>query len=207
MNDLADNNFNPWFSIWTKPRATIRKIVETDPSYRVFILVGIAGIANALDRASARSLGDHLDWPYVVLMAAVMGPIIGIIGLYIAGALIRWTGQWLGGKAPLEHIYAAIAWSSVPIVFGLALWIPELIIFREELFTEETPRIAENLTLAYLLLGFIAIELVIAIWALVIFLKALGEVQHFSAWKALANVVLAFLAIFIPIFIVVILLL
>ena len=32
-------------------------------------------------------------------------------------------------------------------------------------------------------------------WSIVVFLKSLGQVQGFSAWKALGNVVLAMLAV------------
>jgi hypothetical protein len=51
---------NPWLSIWTKPRATVRYLVKNDPDRHVPLLAVLGGIANALGRASQRSLGDQM---------------------------------------------------------------------------------------------------------------------------------------------------
>ena len=58
-------------------------------------------------------------------------------------------------------------------------------------------------TAATLSIGFGIIQLAIGIWGLIIMLHALGEVQGFSAWMALLNIVLAGLAIFILLFLIV----
>ena len=72
----------------------------------------------------------------------------------------------------------------------MLLWIPELLLFGEELFTEATPRLDAAPELQGLLLVFVAVELTAALWAFVAFLKCLGEVQGFSAWRALLNLLL-----------------
>lgn len=196
-------SLNPWISMWVKPRATIQKIVDTNPDHLVMVLAAISGFARVLDRASMKSLGDKYEWPIIFLIAAFLGPIGGIISLYIGGALIRWAGRWIGGSASTQNIQAALAWSSVPIVWALMLWIPELALFGQELFTTETPNIDASTVLTFALFGFSAIELTIGIWTMVVFLKCLGQVQGFSAWKALGNVVLAGLVIIVPIVLVV----
>jgi len=43
-----------------------------------------------------------------------------------------------------------------------------------------------NPSLLIALTGFGIVELVISIWSFIVFLKCLGEVHRFSAWKALA---------------------
>jgi hypothetical protein len=181
---------NPWVSIWIRPRETIRWIVETDPTRQVILLAALSGIAQSLARASERSLGDIISVPIIFIIALIAGSIGGILSLYIGGALLRWTGSWFGGQAASEEVRAAIAWSSVPIIWSLLLLIPELALFGEELFTSATPRIDANPLLQFLLLGFVAVEIVISIWAFVLFLKCLGEVHRFSAWKALGAVVI-----------------
>jgi hypothetical protein len=199
IQQQQSQSLSPFFSIWVKPRETIRKIVETDLTKYVIPLAILAGIGQALDRASARSVGDSLPLIAILAICLIFGPVGGIISLYIGGALFRWTGSWLGGQASPEEVRAAIAWSSVPTIFILPLWIPELLIFGEELFTSSTPRIESNPILAILLLGFAAIEIVIGIWAFVVLLKSLGEVHRFSAWRAFGAVILGTLVILIPI--------
>lgn len=112
-----DQVLNPWVSIWTTPRATIQHIVDTDPERWVMVLAAISGFAQVLDRASMRNLGDKMEWPAILLVAAIAGPITGIISLSLGGALIRWSGSWIGGNASSQNIRAAIAWSSVPIIW------------------------------------------------------------------------------------------
>jgi hypothetical protein len=158
----------------------------------------LAGVGQALDRASSRSIGDSIPLVAILAICVILGPIGGIISLYIGGALFRWSGSLLGGQASSQEVRAAIAWASVPTIAVLSLWIPELLIFGEELFTSATPRIDANPFLAVLLLGFAAIEIIAAIWAFVISLQSLGEVHKFSAWKALGAVVLGTLVILVP---------
>jgi hypothetical protein len=195
---------NPWLSMWIKPRATIQQIVDHDPVRLVLVLAAISGFSEALDRASMKNMGDSLEWPMIIAIAAFVGPLVGIVGLYIGGALIRWTGNWMGGNSSSENIRAAMAWSSVPVIWSLVLWIPELAIFGPELFTSETPKMDENFSLIILFVSFAVVELILGIWAFVVFLKSLGQVQGFSAWKALGNAILASLVVIVPIALVVV---
>ena len=189
---------NPWVSMWTKPRATIQQIVDTQPNHLVLLLASIGGFAQVLDNATIKSVGDKLEWPTIVLIAAIAGPFGGIIGLYLGSVLIRWAGILLGGNASSQEIRAAIAWSNVPVIWALVLWIPELALFGQELFTTETPKIDANPSLGLVLLGFSVIGSTIGIWTIVVFLKCLGQVQGFSAWKALCNAILPGLLIVLP---------
>jgi hypothetical protein len=202
MESVNEQIMNPWISIWTKPRATIQQIVDTNPERLVLLLAGVGGFSTVLNHASTKSLGDKLDWPMLFLIAAIVGPVAGIITLYIASALIRWTGNWIGGKATSQHIRAAMAWSTVPEVFALPLWIPLLGIFGQEMFTSEMPRLQANPSLSIVFFSLAAIGLAIGIWEFVIYLKCLGQVQGFSAWKALGNSLLALMVVVLPLVII-----
>lgn len=188
----------PFISIWFKPRETIRRIVETDPGRHVVLLAALAGVGETLDRASGRSLGDILPFGVVLAFGLVLGPIAGIISIYLGGALYRWSGSWLGGQATTEQVRASLAWSSVPVIAALPLWILQILMVGEEMFTTSTPRLEANPLLAILLLGIIAIEVGAAIWAFILLLNTLAEVHRFSAWKALGALVLGSLVIIVP---------
>ncbi len=190
---------SPWFTMWTQPRQTIRHIVNTDPYYHVKLLAAIAGIGHALNRASNRSAGDDLPLIAILLLAVVVGSIGGIISLHISGALLKWTGGWIGGNAQKHEIRAAIAWSSVIAIWLMILWIPQLLLFGKEMFTTETPRMDSSTFLTILFWSLALIEMVFGIWAFIVYLKSLGEVQGFSAWKAFGNVLLAGFVIIVPI--------
>ena len=202
METQASQPLNPWLSIWFRPRATIRYIISTDPTYRVYSLAALGGISKVLDRAMSRAWGDSMAWYWIVLLVLVGGPVAGVFGLYIGGAIFRWVGSKLGGAATSEEVRAAIAWASLPGIAGLVFIIPYLIFLRSEAFTSETPRldaiVAQSPAWAILvsLLGIylIVIGVVLSLWQLVLLSKTLGEVHGFSAWRG-------FLTYFIPSFV------
>lgn len=188
--------------MWLRPRATIQHVIDTAPSRWVIVIAMISGISSALDRAALRESGDVFSVATIFGLAIVLGPIGGIIQLYLFGGLLRWTGSWIQGEAEYEEIRAAIAWSSIPIVWSIWLWVPSVLIFGEELFTSETPMLDADPFLAVQLIAFGFVEFAIGIWAFVIFLLALAQVQRFSVTRALINVIMAVLIIFLPLFLI-----
>lgn len=189
---------NPWFSMWLHPRRTIRQIVETNPDRLVLLLAAVGGIVEALINASSDSKGENMSLQAILLTALIGGPLMGVIGLWLGGALLRWTGGWIGGQADSRRIRATLAWANVPLVWSLLLWIPALLLFGAELFATATPILDASTMLSGLYMVFSFGIGIVSIWAFVVFLHALGEVQGFSAWKALGNSILAGLAVLVP---------
>lgn len=123
----ADHALNPWVSIWTKPRATIQQIVDTDPKRLVIVLACLGGFAHFLDRASQKAMGDNLDWHIIFIIAALAGPVLGVISLYLFSALLQWTGGWIGGHATFRDLQADFAWSTVPKIWASYSGYPRLL--------------------------------------------------------------------------------
>ncbi|MDY7041747.1 MAG: Yip1 family protein, partial [Chloroflexota bacterium] len=178
---------SPWLTIWVKPRQTIRRIVDSDPQHQVILLAMLGGIFQVLNQSSSRHLGDTLSLPIIFLLCGIAGPIVGIFLLCVEGALLHWIGSRFGGQASPAEVRAACAWSSVPNIWSQILWIPQFALLGKDLFTSEIPKIAANPFLALIFLGFLGVQLVIAVWAFVVLLICLGEVHRFSIWKALAT--------------------
>lgn len=118
----------------------------------------------------------------------VAGIFTGIVGLYVGGAVLKVTGKWLGDQSDHANIRAAIAWSSVPGIWALLLWVPEWLVFGMGLFTTSVPRILEHV-FVYAVFG--SLEVTAGVWGLVVFCEALGQVQGFSVWRAFASALLA----------------
>lgn len=183
---------SPFLTIWTRPRETVRALVAESPELHVILLTCLAGIGESLDRASVRSLGDRESLPVIFAMALLWGPLGGLLALWLWSHLIRWTGRWIGGTASREALRTALAWAMVPVVCGLLLWIPELLLFGSDLFTEATPRLDAKPALLVPFLGFLAVEIALAVWTAVLLCNTVAEVQGFrSAWRGLGNLVLA----------------
>ena len=197
---------NPFISIWTSPRDTIRRIVEHDPEHKVLLITCLAGIANLLGEYSSKSMGDRYEVTTLLILSVILGPIFGVIGLYVGAWLIRLTGKWVGGKASLEHLRTSIAWANVPMIMVLVLFIPEFLIYGPDLFTTEMYSVISSDAMYYSFMGFMLLEFTLAVWSLVILIKGVAQVQGFSSWVALGNLLLT-LVVLIAIIVVFVLLL
>jgi hypothetical protein len=159
----------------------------------------LAGISAALTMASAQSLGNSFSLTTILVICLVLGPVLGIISLYIMGELLRGAGSWLDGRGTSREVRAAIAWASVPNIFTLPLWIPKLLIFGEELFMVPiVERMDTSSPLGIASIGFTIVEIAVGIWSWFVWLKSLGEVHRFSAWKALGAYLLTGLIFLLP---------
>lgn len=183
---------NPWTRIWTRPRATIRHLVQTDPKRHVAVLAILGGVAQALIQMMDSGAGEELSLPAIFALALTVGPVLGLMALYIGAALLRWSGRWIGGRASGQELRTAVAWANVPMVVVLAAFVLLLpLVGRLPFLDDEALAILPlnvGQAIGMLVLG-IAIA-VLAVWSFVLLLKGVGEVQGFSAWKAWGNLVL-----------------
>ncbi|MGO9055977.1 MAG: YIP1 family protein [Candidatus Binataceae bacterium] len=191
---------SPYVTIWTEPRSTIRQIVDRDPRYRVIFLVvlgaELAASWGLLIQPSALRTSPEVAPEIVLHMlravsfgALVVSPIFALISLYGAGALLRWAGGLLAGTATAVEVRAAIAWSTVPAIVSTAISLLGLATGAVKLHAP--PNHVGLQTLLDQINLFEIFYLILAIWGAVIWLKCLGEVHRFSAWRALGASVIA----------------
>jgi hypothetical protein len=195
--------YNPWFSIWIKPRDTMKEIFNTNPK-NVFLLILLGSFVQTLNQsASAFGSTDKPNIIFLLLPMILFTLFSALIYYFLVPTVLRWVGSKLGGKGTFERVRYAVAYYFIPYVYSIVLvWLPSLFLFGKENFTAETPRIDSSLTLTVLFFIIAIIDMVIVIWAIVIFLKCVGEAHEFSVWKSLLTSILSILVIFIPMFLI-----
>lgn len=190
MELRVSDEFNPWVDIWTQPRRTVRTLLDTDPGRAVLPLAALGGIGQMVSAALGELPPGFPVWGYLVA-AVVIGPVAGILGLYVTAALLRWTGEWIGGSASAAELRTAIAWANVPAVAGLVLWTLGIAVAGPRILVDD-PAGLESEPVTGLVMGTLGLAaVVLGVWSLVLFFKAVGEAQGFSAWKAWGNFLLA----------------
>jgi len=178
---------NPWATIWTRPRATIRRIVETDVHYQVMFLAILSGAIVWLERRWSQPATTGA-YPLIVVAAVIVGAIAGIVELYFNGMLLKWSGSVLGGIGNYAEVRAAIAWSRVPIIVAMAIGIASI------LLSDEGPPSALGDEIPGSGAAVVILQGLFAIWGFIVMLKCLGEVHRFSAWRALGSMMLLVVA-------------
>lgn len=188
-NGMADS-ISPFFSIWIEPRAAIRRIVDSDPTRYVLALAGIGPALNSLiSQWSAVINGTthpSVLWPLWVAFSVAIQAALGILFLYVFGAVFRWSGSLLGGMATTVEVRAALAWSGVPAIVGEIILMLALFagVPMPKVFPGRLPLIDPAFYKV------MVVEGVIGIWGFFISLKCVGEMHRFSAWRAFAAILI-----------------
>jgi len=184
---------NPWWSMWIYPRATTRQILDSGSTRMVPVLATLYGISATLSRVSTRGMPASMPAWGVLVMALILGPLVGLITLYVGGAILGWIGRRLGGIGTNQDVRTALAWSYVMDVEALVLWIPNFALFGSEAFYASKPAFdawaeAQPFVVWPLLSLVVIVALVVSVWSFVVRLKCIAEAHQFSAWRALATV-------------------
>jgi hypothetical protein len=196
----AGEPLNPWLSIWTRPRATMRQILDTNPRAWVHPLAILGGIAELLFAPvpAARPLLD-VSPATMLILKCLAGVTLGLIGLYLGSCVVWLAGRWLGGLGHFVEVRAASAWPNVLSLWGALLWLPMLAYLGTEAFRMNSEPMLDDPVGMMLVAPAQFLGLVIAIWKFIVILKCLGEAHRFSAWRALGAALLGGLLLLIPI--------
>lgn len=181
---------NPWLGIWVEPRKTIRAIIQSNPKFGFLLLSAVYGLPMAFNLAQSFNLAATVPLWAIVLGSLVICTFLGMIGISVSAWLLQFTGRWIGGKGDFQSVRAAVAWSNVPNFVTVLMWIALIGIFGGLAFSPEfteTHFIGFQAGAVFLIF---LIQSVISVWGFIILLHTLGEVQGFSAWKALLNVII-----------------
>jgi hypothetical protein len=174
--------------MWTHPGRTIRAIVRTNPTYCVLSLALVNALDTLFYSAHFFSLEEKISPLFLLMGIFLVSPFLGWVWLYYSGWVLYWTGVWFGGKASQLDLRAALAWSKIPSVLALVLWI-SLFLFHNKLSLGESSVVFINL-----------IIFILGIWSLVLLVEAVRELQAFSLSRSILVVILtgflAFLIIF-----------
>jgi hypothetical protein len=173
--------------IWTFPRPVFKFINHFKYQKYLTVLLILAGIVNAFDRADISNIGKYDSIIVTIIASIVGGALFGWISFYIYSSLIRFTGKWINGKANTDSILRTLAYASIPSIAGLVLIIPKLLLRGSDLY--------ENV-LTY---GFSITESILGVWTLVLSVIGISEVQQFSIGRAVANLILAVLVVAVPV--------
>ena len=191
MHDTSPQQLNPWFSIWTNPRDTIQQIVDEDPTDMVLLLAILPTLIQWFSYVII-SMFNAMPLAIVPLgISLVVGLISSIAFFYLNGAVTRWTGTWFDGEASAVNIRAAIAWSMVPAISILSFMLLGLALFGLIGLTgyQAAGRMDALFSSAQTVLAIIFVATVL--WSIIIYLKMLSQVQGFSIWKALGNMLVS----------------
>ena len=180
---------NPWLSIWTKPKETIRSILNYRVNYGLFFLCWAFGFFSLGFVSVGLSETRGMTLSVLIWMAILLGFPVGYLLVNFSSFWIYLIGRLLKGKARFKEVRAVHCWSFVPNILSAIIWTLAYLSMSFTPLADIVPEApADNL------MGFMSWSLFwCAIWAFIIFVKGLKIVQGFSGWKILLNIIGSFI--------------
>jgi hypothetical protein len=196
--NIAFTDSEIFTEIWTSPRVVFKFIHEYRYEKFLYIILILAGIVRAFDRASVKGMGDRFSLTAIIIMCVLIGGGVGWIAYYIYAAMLSWTGKWLDGRAKTSALYRVVGYSLIPAIVGGLLLIPQIAISGVDVFQSDVD-LTENGTVATAVYYLsIAGEFVFGFWTIALLVVGISEIQGFSIGKALLNVILPIIIIILP---------
>lgn len=192
---------NPFFSIWLSTRRTIRYVLENKDLKYSLMVAALAGAPSGISAFGELSKNLELQWWFLLILIVLVGPIFGLIGLYVAAALYTWVGKWFGGNGKFKEMLQAIGVAMIANFWMTPFWILSTIFVRNDIFVMD---MISGMSIGAII-WFLVSSLVSAtfsIWMIVIQSKAIGEVHQFSSWKGFATLIIPSLVIGMIVFII-----
>ncbi len=180
--NMKNLTLNPWISMWTNPRKTIKAVLEYNPMYGFFYLAAITFLQGFFFFV----LYNGLIFPNFLiasLIALIVSPFIGAGWFYFFSWILFFTGRWFKGKANFHQIKASFAWSRIPLIIDLVTW------FSLALFISEPILVKYDGNFSIVIINLI--NLTTTIWAFVLLVMSLKEVNRYSYVRSILNVVIA----------------
>lgn len=180
---LSDNEL--FKLILIAPAKAIRYIEQHDyKKYFTLLLFAIGAVSSLNNNFMSRYLMLHTPYVVSLFLSAVIGGVIGAVFIYIYANIIRFTGKWLGGKASASSIARVYVYTSIPSLMMFLVFMAKLFyngFLGNDLLYTPTP---------FPFVGTIIslISFILTIWAFILFIGGLAEVQQFSIGKALLNI-------------------
>lgn len=181
---------HPAVTIWTQPRDTLRQLIDQGPTRIVLLLAALHGFVNMIDRVSSRDAGDLMSFPTMLFMCIIIGPVTGLVSLYLGSLLFRWVGRWLGGQGRTSDLRTALAWAGLPVIASLPLWGLLALLLGPALFTSTSTieTIVPWQTIVATLVGLVI--LVLSGWSVLLSVLGIAEAHRFSIWHAISTCLL-----------------
>lgn len=184
-SEPSEQRLNPLFSLWLKPRATMRQLLQSGFDRWNYTLAAARGLVFAIAIPSDQLL-PH-EWPALAKVIALVlaGVLLGMVLLPLRAWAITSTTRHFGGSASYREIRGAIAWSGLMACWWTIAWFGTVgVITLLEIFT---PSFIDSLYAIHGNSGLSVLEIpliAISIWYVIVEFKCVAEASGFSVWKA-----------------------
>ncbi|WP_442483633.1 Yip1 family protein [Aeoliella sp. SH292] len=193
----AEGTLNPWFSMMNDPRATVRQLIDSPRRGRAFLLAMLSGVFTFVVYVglSYPPLEEDVWLRFILLaMSVVFGAVFGVVHVFLHGLACAFVGRSLGGTGTSRECRTAIAWSKVPSMWLLPLYLAASVyactLGFEILVLADNSSGSDDIQLDYVpwIKTAIGVAAVVSVWQLYLASQGVGEAHRFRSLRGFATV-------------------
>lgn len=188
MEENQKQKRNP-FNVMVDPRGFMRLVMVKKKTSGWF-LAFMTGAVWLLAKAYAFDLGLRFSLIQILIGCLILSIPVGYGLIHLVSIFLYWTGKIFNGKGEYSGVYQAYLWTRVPELFFLLSWFGLILIFGVQTFT---PFLSNAAFIPPMVMALIGVQVIFAVWQVIILLHALGEVQGLSSWIVIWNVLLTWI--------------
>ena len=186
---MSDENtplpIRPLHDVWLKPRRVFRELSDRPLGGGDYLLAAAQGVVSWLALSRAQSAGAGSDVATIFGRALLYGPIAGVLGIHLMAAVYARLGSRAGGASSRNAVFHVLAYSGVPMLVSLGVWVLTALLVGRATFMEKPPADLESFP-ALLLQAQFVLHLCLAAWGLLLQVMGFSEVQGLATRRAFA---------------------
>jgi hypothetical protein len=181
--ELPPTPIRPLHDVWLKPRRVFRELADKPIGATDYLLGAAQGMVSWLFLSREQGAGATSSLGQIFGTAVIVGPIAGIAGLYIMTAIYARLGRRAGGVSTRNQVFHVFAYSSVPLLASLAVWVVTALLAGEMAFIK-TPRADTEPFIDWLLQGQLIIHGLLIAWSYLLQVMGFSEVEGLATGRA-----------------------
>lgn len=172
-----------------RPATFTSYITSNAKDKTITALLMVGGATYSIVDAQISHYGDTKSIFSLLVINLALGILLGWIRFYIYAVVLKWTGEWIGGKASREQVISVVAYSLIPALMILPLMAMEFALYRDVIFKSSYVEFCSHSVPAQIIQ---VLKVLLVIYSSVLLISGLRDVQGFSTVKAFVNFVLPF---------------
>jgi hypothetical protein len=198
-DEIPSLPIRPLHDVWLKPRRVFRELAGVPIGSTDYLLAAAQGTVDWLALCHSQSMGASNSVAEIVGMGFVLGPIVGVIGLYLMTAVYVRLAVRLGGAAPRAQVFHVLAYGGVPMLVSLGLWIVVAFVVGRSTFLDKPDPGLDGFLDVLLDLQWIA-HIALLGWSALLQVMGLSEIEKTTVPRAfglwiIGRLLVAFIAI------------
>ena len=174
---------HPLKEVWLRPRRVFRELARQPVGVVDYLLAAAQGIGNYLMLYQSQVSESHLSVSDIVGNSLRIGPIAGVVGVFIFSLIYGRLGARIGGNSTRNQVFHVLAYGGAPVAATLILWGLALLLIGDAALVVAPGADVDGFVWIILRVQFAA-NLLLLFWSVVLQVMGFSEILGLPVRKA-----------------------